>query len=96
MFVSKLQREWLTAGVAKGMKIIHWTSWEKLLRSKKGEGLEFKSLELVNEAILAKQLWRLIKELHLLMSRVLKKRYYYPHQELLKVKQKDNNTWLEA
>lgn len=51
---------------------IHWAKWEKLTKAKEARGLEFKSLESVNESLLAKQLWRLIKEPNLLMSRVMK------------------------
>lgn len=55
--------------------------------------MEFRDLKSVNEALLAKQVWRLIKEPTLLMSHVLKGRYF-PKQEMLHVKQKGRDSWL--
>lgn len=57
-------------------KHIHWIRWEKMTESKATGGLEFRDLRLVNEALLAKQVWRLLKEPSLLMSKVLKGRYF--------------------
>lgn len=72
---------------------IHWAKWEHLTNAKEAGGLEFKSLESENDALLAKQLWRLITEPDLLLSRVLKGRYF-PHQDLLSVEQKPNDSWV--
>lgn len=74
-------------------KKLHWASWEKLTTPKEVGGLAFKSLDFMNEALLAKQLWRLITEPHLLMSRVLKGKYF-PHQDLLDARVRGSDSWL--
>lgn len=81
-------------GEKEDRKKIHWARWDKLTANKVEGGLEFKALKAMNEALLAKQIWRLLKEPHLLTSRVLKARYF-PNQHLFQVRQKghDSRLW---
>lgn len=58
---------------------IHWASWERITKSKSTSGLNFRDLRAANEALLAKQGWRLLHEPELLMSKVLKERYFPNH-----------------
>ncbi|CAM9004002.1 unnamed protein product [Rhodiola kirilowii] len=61
---------------SKGSQPIHWVKASWLATSKEEGGLGFKNLKLVNIAFLAKQAWRLYKNPHLLLSQVLRGRYY--------------------
>ena len=54
---------------------IHWTSWNKMSQVKGKRGLGFRDLEKFNEALLAKQLWRILTNPDLLMSKVMKAKY---------------------
>lgn len=54
---------------------IHWLSWEKLSLSKEEGGMGFKDLECLNQALLAKQAWRIIHCDDCLMTKILKGKY---------------------
>ncbi|XP_010462868.1 PREDICTED: uncharacterized protein LOC109125019 [Camelina sativa] len=55
---------------------LHWVAWDKLCKDKCDGGLGFRALEQFNDAMLAKQYWRLIQHPTSLMARVLKGRYF--------------------
>ncbi|XP_057789594.1 uncharacterized protein LOC131006452 [Salvia miltiorrhiza] len=61
---------------------IHWRSWKKLCTSKGNGGLGFRDISLFNQAMLAKQAWRLILNESSLLARSLKARYH-PRNDLL-------------
>ena len=55
---------------------IHWVGSARLCARKRDGGLGFRHLESFNDALLAKQVWRLIQSSDSLVSRLLKSKYY--------------------
>ena len=61
---------------------MHWTAWDNLTKPKGKGGLGFRDMHLFNQALLARQAWRLIQNPNSLFARVLKARYF-PHGNIL-------------
>uniref|UniRef100_A0A803Q1S7 Reverse transcriptase domain-containing protein n=1 Tax=Cannabis sativa TaxID=3483 RepID=A0A803Q1S7_CANSA len=57
-------------------KKIHWKTWSSLCFSKFHGGLGFRSMKAFNQAMLAKQAWRLLQYPHSLVAILLKARYF--------------------
>lgn len=55
---------------------LHWLCWGKLSEVKAEGGLGFRDLHEFNLALLAKQLWRIVTRPNLLVSQVIKARYF--------------------
>lgn len=72
---------------------LHWVAWNKMTEPKETGGLGFKDLEAFNLALLAKQVWRIITKPNLLVSKVLKHKYF-PHTSIFQASSKPRDSWL--
>ena len=63
-------------GASEGKRKTHWLAWPKNLAHKTQGGLGFKDFRVFNQALLARQAWRLLTKPDSLCARVLKARYY--------------------
>jgi hypothetical protein len=74
-------------------RMIHWKSREFLFKSKFNGGQGFKTMRTFNEALLAKQVWRLLKYPQSLLSNCLKAKYY-PNTDILKARRGSNPSYV--
>jgi hypothetical protein len=88
---SAICRFWWGGNIDK--RKIHWKSKEYLFRSKANGGQGFRNMHSFNEALLAKQVWRLIKFPNSLLSKCLKAKYF-PHCEVLKASRSHNPSYV--
>jgi hypothetical protein len=63
-------------GAADGQRKVHWISWDRMSMPKTKGGMGFRNFADFNQALLAKQAWRLQTNPDSLCSRVLRARYY--------------------
>lgn len=73
---------------------MHWMKWSKMCKSKWDGGMGFRDARLFNQALLARQCWRLLKSPHSLVFQVLKAKYF-PNETFMNAKVPNNAsfTW---
>lgn len=59
-----------------GKRKIPWVPWASMCKSKKEGSLGFKDLRDFNQALLAKQAWRILHNLNSLITKIYKARYF--------------------
>ena len=55
---------------------VHWVSWERLCEAKEVGGMGFKEIEKFNDALLTKQIWRMLHNSNSLCFRVFKAQFF--------------------
>jgi hypothetical protein len=63
-------------GAQNGKRKTHWVPWDIMLRPKDYGGMGFRDMRLFNQALLARQAWRLIQFPDTLCAQILKAKYY--------------------
>lgn len=72
---------------------LHWVAQDKLTDLNEDGGLGFRDLAVFNDALLCKQLWRIITKPNLLVSKVLKGKYF-PQSNVFEAVSKPTDSWL--
>lgn len=72
---------------------IHWKSWLKMSVRKMDGGMGFKDLETFNDALLAKQCWRMLKEPEAFWVKVLKG-IHFPNGTIMDARRGAKASWI--
>jgi hypothetical protein len=63
-------------GSEKDKRKMHWVAWDIMLKPKIKGGMGFKDMRIFNQALLARQAWRLLQNPESLCAQVLRAKYY--------------------
>ncbi|XP_033141159.1 uncharacterized protein LOC117131994 [Brassica rapa] len=76
-----------------GSKGMHWFAWDRMSQPKKEGGMGFRDIEKFNDALLGKQVWRILTKPNSLMARVLKGRYF-PTSSILTARETKQSSYI--
>ncbi|KAL6131080.1 hypothetical protein ACLB2K_069458 [Fragaria x ananassa] len=71
---------------------IHWVAWDKLCVPKEEDGLGFRNMEAFNQALLAKQAWRILQQPESLVALTLRATYF-PGDHFLRVEVENGDSY---
>ena len=75
-----------------GTRKVHLVGWDKICKAKEKGGLGFKKFSTLNQAMLAKQYWRIQNRPESLLLRTYRAKYF-PRNSLKDYKPKPQNSW---
>ena len=82
----------ILVGLHDDSRKVHWVSWERLSEAKEVGGMGFKEIEKFNDALLAKQVWRMLHNPDSLCFRVFKARFF-PNYSILDAKESNSGSY---
>ena len=71
---------------------IHWLKWSNLCKPKSQGGMGFKDLAMFNDALLAKQTWRLLHDTQSLFYKVFKAKFF-PNTSVMEARASSNASY---
>lgn len=80
---------WASRNKSRG---VHWVNKHIMLREKCRGGMGFRCFETLNITLLMKQIWRICKHSNLLITQVLKAKYFKNHN-ILEARQKSSGSF---
>ncbi|KAL5577529.1 hypothetical protein UlMin_019228 [Ulmus minor] len=79
-------------GTTSDHKRVHWINWKDLCKPKSLGGMGFRDLSVFNQAMLGKQVWRLVTRPSSLAAKVLKAKYY-PNSSIWEADANDSSSY---
>lgn len=77
----------------RGVRKLHMVGWDTVSRPKSEGGLVVKIFKLMNQALIAKQFWRLMHKPQSLLAQALASKYC-PREPLYSHKPNKNHSWI--
>ncbi|XP_073315868.1 uncharacterized mitochondrial protein AtMg00310-like [Primulina huaijiensis] len=72
---------------------LHWKKWDYLCKPKCQGGMGYMKPQIFNKSLLAKQIWRIVRNPHSLVTWVLKARYF-KHVDVMSASMENNPSYI--